>query len=570
MLKKSSSNNIYIYSALIGLLPILYFWIQGILYSGADMQFHINRIYEIYESISAGKIGLVLGINTSNQVGSIVNMFYPYLTLLPIVVIKLIGFNWIDTYYLSFWFYSELTFLLGYYSFKNISKNNVIAFWGSTFYTISSYRLYSMLGGSTFGEFCAITFLPLVFWGYINIIEKQEWIILSLSMVLIAYSHILTLCLVVNLLLLVTVVRWIFSKSQIRKEFASFIKASVVSMFAWSFFLLPFLYLNVSNNISKPYSVLHWNWAKSFLGCFFSLGLSRAVGIGIVLGIICYFFKWHQIKKEEKILFVLGIILVFISSRTFPWRLFENTIISVIQFPYRILPLAIVFLSYSAGLGVYELTKSRQKHNKNIYFGAISIIVILMVILGNVVLKEKHFSRYQFPEKSDEKAYMYKPLNYKPFASYKVNKNNFEAQYEAKFVTYGAFDYWTEKAVKNANFFINHELGTESLKTYIKEDYSIKETKYFKIISYGKESVELPFIFYKGVNYDIKVNGKKVRYFDGKNGGITVPINYGNNIVEINTNNNAVIYIGLILTVLTAMFYIYKFWKRNFVDDKET
>ena len=140
-------------SIVVGLVPILQLWRTGLVYSGSDLQFHVNRIDEVANSFSHGQFFNILSFTTSNQLGSSVNMFYPYVTLIPAVIIKLIIHNPVNAFYISVWIYNVSTFLIAYLSFKNLSKSSTTGIWGALLLSMSMYRLFSLLGTSAFGEF---------------------------------------------------------------------------------------------------------------------------------------------------------------------------------------------------------------------------------------------------------------------------------------------------------------------------------------------------------------------------------------------------------------------------------
>ena len=231
------------YGLIVGLIPVLFFWKTGYVYSGSDMQFHMSRIFELTEHVKNFEFGTIASINSDNSVGSLVNMFYPYLSLLPVIVLKLFIGNWVTVYYGSLWFYGALTFLIAYVSFKEISKRQPVAFWGATFYTLAMYRIFSMIGTSAYGEFVSITFFPLVWLGYERLIKNRQWLTLTVAMLLIAYTHILSLALTIGVLAVVTVLRWLMLKTWPTTEFVDIVKAGVVTVLGWLFYLVPFVFV---------------------------------------------------------------------------------------------------------------------------------------------------------------------------------------------------------------------------------------------------------------------------------------------------------------------------------------
>ena len=93
----------------------------------------------------------------------------------------------------------------------------------------------------------------------------------------------------------------------------------------------------------------------------------------IIIGIV--FFE--KFDLTSKVIYLLGIISFVITSTIFPWNLFRNTPVSVIQFPMRILVLTSVFLSYSGSDIVDIMLNSINSMNGRKLFKVSMILLIL-------------------------------------------------------------------------------------------------------------------------------------------------------------------------------------------------
>lgn len=536
------------YGLIVGLIPVLFFWKTGYVYSGSDMQFHMSRIFELTEHVKNFEFGTIASINSDNSVGSLVNMFYPYLSLLPVIVLKLFIGNWVTVYYGSLWFYGALTFLIAYVSFKEISKRQPVAFWGATFYTLAMYRIFSMIGTSAYGEFVSITFFPLVWLGYERLIKNRQWLTLTVAMLLIAYTHILSLALTIGVLAVVTVLRWLMLKTWPTTEFVDIVKAGVVTVLGWLFYLVPFVLLNKENNISNPYAILHYDWAMKFSEYFINFGFVRGLGLATVIGLIAAILMYSKFSSKSRLLMFVGLILMFIASSTFPWNVLADTPINVIQFPYRILPFALVFLTYVGGVGMDKLLADKTLGYKLVISAGTLLIIAGSIGLASMQYKNEVLNTFTSPKTNKS------TVNYNPFAAYKVNASNFNAQFNGDFTTYGAYDYWTEKATKHTKFFVDEKVYAYNSVAKLKQVKTEDDVRVYNVKSDINQAVELPYIYYNGVEYDVVVGKKIVKPREGKHGGLVVDLKRGDNSVKVSAESPVFVEVSGAITALTFVF----------------
>ncbi|MGY4735448.1 hypothetical protein ACU6W1_05950 [Weissella cibaria] len=497
-------------SIVVGLVPILQLWRTGLVYSGSDLQFHVNRIDEVANSFSHGQFFNILSFTTSNQLGSSVNMFYPYVTLIPAVIIKLIIHNPVNAFYISVWIYNVSTFLIAYLSFKNLSKSSTTGIWGALLLSMSMYRLFSLLGTSAFGEFIAIGLLPLVGWGYNRAIIEHKWGTLYVAVTLIAYTHLLSFCITVSLLVVITLVRWLLNARFSFAELLTFIKAGVAMALSWSPFLIPYLILTKNNHIETPYSTLVFQSLKPFNALLFDYHFSRDLGLILVIANILFIVLWKKFLSVDKLIFGGGCLLVFLSSAAFPWSAYTETFFKSMQFPYRFLAFAVVILSYTGGLAIAQLLKGKQVIYR-ITTSMILLFITVSVTLATInTYKASVLDHYQLVAKKQD------ALTYSPFAHYAVNKETFDNQTKNAFITYGGLDYWTRKASDHRKFFLSDDV-------HLQKKYLGNRTIQFTLLNtQNRKTVEIPIIYYSGIKYSVKGDNKPLAYSSGKNGGLLV------------------------------------------------
>ncbi|WP_349533727.1 hypothetical protein [Leuconostoc citreum] len=516
-------------AVLTALAPILIGWHSQTVYSGADMQFHVNRIHELVEQFKSGNLGII-AIHSFDSVGSGVQYFYPNFTLIPAVLIEYILTNSINAYYATLMFYGLLGFFISKYAFNKLLKDDWTSTLSSILYCLAMYNVNSIVAVSAFGEFIATLFIPLVVLGYLNIIKGRGWKTLWIAMVLIGYTHLLSLLLTVLILIIITLGRTIFNPKKFLSEVTDYFKATICFIVSYLAFILPFFILMKENNIVKPFAVIQSQWTHSFAGYFvtsMSLSLDRRLGITLTLVLILIIWKWKRLSKEAKIFFWTGIILVFVGSSDFPWTYLEKTPINIIQFPYRFIPFAVVSLSLAAGLAIRDISCHKDNPTfKKIMVVLISVFSFLSVIYSTQNFKQGADTFYRMETGTDGH------LNYNPFANYRVNAHSFEKQYNNQFDTYGAFDYWTIKAYENRNSLLSQNVHADN-KTIPSQKLVNKDHVTF-VVDHGKQRViDLPFIKYRGIPYDVRVNGKKTTPLESSRETISVKSSQGRSVITI-------------------------------------
>lgn len=540
-------------AVVVSLAPILELWHTNSVYSGADMQFHINRVYEIINHIKDWNFSLI-SIETFNAVGSGVQYFYPNLTLFPAVIVFLLIKNTITAYYVSLFFYGLITFFIAEFSFSKLLKNIWLSTFGSIIFSLATYRVFSVIGVSAFGEFIAISLLPLVLLGYYRIVNREGWRTLWLSLVLISYTHLLSLALTVVVLFAITLIRFIMNYKQTVDEIPYYFKAGVGFLFTFFAFLVPFLWLTKQNLILSPTAALHYQWSETFAGYFVSssrLLFTRTLGFSFVILLIGLFVNWYKLAKNTRIIFWLGILIIFIASSDFPWFKLEHTAVATLQFPYRFVPFAIILLTFSGLLAMQDVAKVTKNNNAIKYVVILlSVITIVSTIMGVHGYKKQLDTTYKL-EKIN-----YGHLNYTPFAAYRVTESTFDKQINNHFDTYGAFDYWTQEAVRNKKTITAHQILDDN-KNRISSNMKLTRSSITYNINNTKEqNLDLPFLKYKGIPYQVTVNNRDVSSSMSKRGTLLVPVKKGLSTIEVRPKVSFIMIIAYTISLISIIIVI--------------
>lgn len=336
-------------------------------YNLSDLGFHLNRTIGLSEV-------LVHPINykSFNQLGSGINYFYPWLTLYPAILLIKFTHSVVNGYLLFLILMNVFSGVISYYSLKSVYKSRLKALTFSVMFIFLTYRSLDIFRRFDIGECLAMTFMLIVFSAIINVImdNQSAWIKLSVGMSLILYSHLLSAVIVAIMCILIFILSWKYIHNW-KFVIDQFVKSIVSTFFLTLGFVLP--YLQQSRlGINPPFLGILSSSALS-LSHLWDSSLNNTLGsnhyTAVSLGILCLIFlviglfKWGK-TPIESIFYTLGLISVILSTKLFPWNLFQKYC-SLLQFPWRFLELASVFLL------IYGVSIFLNSKNKLISLGLI-------------------------------------------------------------------------------------------------------------------------------------------------------------------------------------------------------
>lgn len=106
----------------LSLLFVLPFAKTGTIFFSDDMYYHIQRINELITNNKSGNFFIGIYTNTFDKIGYPLNLFYPWVTLLPFVLFSLAIKNQVLAIYLGIAFFNFLTLIFTYWTTKSIVK----------------------------------------------------------------------------------------------------------------------------------------------------------------------------------------------------------------------------------------------------------------------------------------------------------------------------------------------------------------------------------------------------------------------------------------------------------------
>lgn len=283
----------------------------------------------------------------------VANFLYPGFMYMA-VFIHLLGFGFIDA----------IKIILGLsmvgssiFVFLWLSRlfNKFSAFIGAMFYLYLPYHLYDIYKRGSVGEILALAIVPFILWQ----IERKSFFLPAVGIGMLVVSH--------NTLALLFIPIMAFYML-IRKKIS--IKYVVLSLFlglgSSAFFSIPAI-LDLQYTIFSKTKISDWSGYFSNLDTVSYLSL-------IVVGISLVLVAKNRVKGITPFFLILGLISIFLatSGSTFLWRVLP---ISFIQFPFRLLSIEILAVSYLACFLLFSV--------KNVTRFALGVILLLLLFASS-------------------------------------------------------------------------------------------------------------------------------------------------------------------------------------------
>lgn len=524
----------------------------GKLVIASDASFHLSRAEEIYLNLKQGSMFTFIATHTfsSSGVGSF--LFYPAVFIYPLAMLRFL-FNPINSFYIWLIGMLFLSELVAYVSMQSFAKNKIRSISFALIYTFSAYHLYLGVLNLVLGEFIAGTFLPLVFVGFYHVFwgDYRKWYFLAIGMTLVCYSHVLTILICFWILVLLGIGAIIVRLSFTKERFLSLVKSVIITCLLSLWIIWPLVTDLVDKNLALPKRVFYY---ITNVGDFFTLSIRNGIAnqsIGIIL-LATLLVGWYASRNrtKERIIYMLGCFLAISTTELFPWSLFLKTSLTVIQFPYRLLAFASLFLAVTGSLIVKELFTGHGLYKKIIFVMGFTIFFFLLInsslqSLVNRAGKATEPSSYLVSNTSSTPVRIadtqqVDKYNYNSIFTYMVLNG------ETDYYHAGEYDISTSK---KAQSIVEHVIYVNN-KYYQKQQPQTGPNK----ISYNvrvnrRSTVNVPVIAYE--HTIIYVNGKVVNHSMSNRGTVQVKVNKGNNYITVRYKPSVVYFIALMIAIVS-------------------
>ena len=348
---------------------------------GSDAIFHFNRFYDTSEQIRNGNFEYFISLYGFQQSGRIVNAFYgPFVAYLHGLLV-LFSKNWFVYQVLSNLILfiisgcSMYTFLrAGHFTYR---KSRI----GAVLYMCTFSILYwaTRQGFSSWGSALMPLCLTVIFYvfeerrvprfklGFFTAFLFQTHILSALILVLI-YTPIFLYAFIKNTNKLDFVVA-------ILKEILLFI---MLTLNIWSTYFIitrenrlvaPFINHTMSSNTINQNS---YYWLLN--------PMSLILMLLIILGI--FFSKWKTHSTDLKMLFIIMLSFLLLSTSLIPWNYFIEknvSIVELIQFPFRFFVPVTILLIYL----FLQITDFEKLNNYFVVLGILQVVILMFATLNS-------------------------------------------------------------------------------------------------------------------------------------------------------------------------------------------
>lgn len=518
------------------------FYKRDFVWTGDDIYYQFQRIMGLSTNFTDGLLASNLSVMNFGKIGYGVNIFYPWLTLIPFKLIFQFTNNWISAYYLGLLFYFFVSFLISHYSMKKFSGSTKVAMMFSIIYNLSIYRLIDLFTRGAVAEYLATIFLPLCFLGFYEIFfgDGKQWKPLAIGMSLVIFSHVLStfMCVIIFTLLLI----FFSPKLKLTKErLLNFVKAVITTVGATLIFTIPFLMEELFQKYGVPdkqilkgqdlgkllsESLIN-NSRKVVENNLYNVGLTML--IAIVLGLIIF----RKFDFKYKAIYVIFVASLLLTTELVPWHIFQNTPIEVIQFPYRFLMFTTLFGSVILAQALNVIFSGQMTKQFPIVLG------VLTIINGGLWMQSVNYGA-SGEVLASPKSYISQKM---------INDNAIPDSYLTQYIPV--------VGLSKADTVIQHQL-------FVNDQQSIQipavkgHTNEFYLDNIKKgDKIDLPYVRYKYTKANF--NGHKVSISLSKRGSVQViaPKTAKKVVIQLSYGNRKLFARAAILSALTWIYLLF-------------
>lgn len=382
----SDRENLFVFAGLsCAVLAASYPLFSDYLMEGHDLPFHLMRI----EGLKNGLLSLQLPVRIQPgwlaDHGYPVSIYYGDLLLVLPALLRIIGVPIQDAYRFYVFFIQIATAWVAYYCFYRMTSHKYAGLAASVVYLLNPYRLSDLYIRGSVGEYTAMLFLPLILYGLWKIYTqdtsspsyKRSWILPALGFSGIIQTHVIS-CEMVGIFTLLTCLL-LFRRTFRKPTFLALLKTAGFTLLLNAWFLIPFLSMSGENiNVFVRDSQARIQSQGAFVFQLFATqysvsGLSAdasqgaagefPLSIGLPLSFALLLFICFCLRKRKvacglsgKIALLFTAFALFLSTNLFPYdRLSDASpllerIFSSLQFPWRFLTMAVLFLAWITGM----------------------------------------------------------------------------------------------------------------------------------------------------------------------------------------------------------------------------
>lgn len=386
------------------------FFSNGIIL-GHDIFYHLDRIEGIKSGLLAGQFPVRIHTDIFGGYGYASSMFYPELFLYIPAFLRILGVSLVTSVQVFGIFVNFLTAFFMYMSAFKMSKSRHIGMISSALYVLSTYHLCDMYTRFAIGEVIAMAFLPLIIYGIYELVygDYTKWKYAVAGITGVMQSHILTIVLTIPLVVIVAIV--CIKKFFDFKRILACLKAIGACLLLNIWFLVPFLQLmkedinlemlerTVADNalyVSQLFeSFTSATGGRNVMGTSTSHVMPVHIGliiiVGAVLAIIAILNNKLEQDNDKKVvgtMIALGLFTAYATTYLFPWEFMQSIpmvgkIVSMVQFPWRLLAYSTAFLAIAGAYGIYYIMSNTELRKSMVLVTVVAAMIPAALFLDD-------------------------------------------------------------------------------------------------------------------------------------------------------------------------------------------
>ena len=376
--------------------------------SGHDLGFHLLRIEAIADGIHFGEWSIPVRLSNLwiEGYGYPTSIFYGDLLLYIPAFTRLMGFSITEAYKIYVFLINAGTTVISYICFYKVFRNKNIAVLTSLAYVTATYRMVCVYVRAAVGEYSAMMFFPIIALAVFRIYAESntEWKtykrnipLLAVGMSGVIETHIPSTEIVVFVLVLICIafLKKTLTKNTLKVYFLSAIETILLNLF----FIVPFIdyYINVPVNAFRNKIAMIQGEGAYITQLFSAFSSVRGISTknisdrmsltpGMVLMAIFLWaiILWINKKADKWVRFftVFSGLMLIMATNLFPWNYLARhngfgNMLAQIEFPWRYLGVAIIFLTLLLGSVMQLLFRENRKE----YISSISKSIIAVCFI---------------------------------------------------------------------------------------------------------------------------------------------------------------------------------------------
>ena len=391
---------------------------------GHDFPYHILRIEGIADGLRSGQFPVRMHSVFMDGFGYPNGVFYGDVFLYIPAILRIIGFSINTCYKLYVFGVALLTAATTYFMGRRVFAHEKTAVVVALAYVTCSYRLVDVFVRSAVGEYTALAFYPIVaaaIWQlYTGKDSERDYKSISLTLALgmlgLLYTHVLSTEMVCIVLVVVALCQ--YKKTFTKETIICYLRAIGIFAVAGLAFIVPFLdyYSRVATEIkatngsvkliqsrgayiSDLFAVFRDFYGEGEDYVAIRMQITPGLVFMAVLIVAVYLMLAKKATKEIKGLTIGTLILLFISTNLFPWNklAFASKFLNIfaqIQYPWRYIGIAIVFLAILLGL-ILEYFIENEFYSEKIYAVVVAMaLVSVAVFVGSAEDNATRVTKY--------------------------------------------------------------------------------------------------------------------------------------------------------------------------------